>query len=61
MREKDGYRDALELLSNAFNGKKFFRPKEVADYFGINVKTAKKRFPFKDGYISIIALAREMC
>ena len=61
MREKVGYREALELLCNAFNDKKLLRPKEVADYFGINVKTAKKRFSFKDGYISIVVLAREMC
>lgn len=61
MRVKDGYWDTLEYLIEALNNKKMLKPSEVADFLGIDYRTVKKRFSFKDGYISITTLAREMC
>ena len=61
MRVKDGYWDTLEYLIKALDNKKMLKIKEVADFLGIDYRTVKKRFSFKDGYISITTLAREMC
>lgn len=59
-REKECYRDNLELLLEYFGEKRFYRPHEVAKYLGINVETVKKRFDFKEGYIAIANLARAL-
>ena len=61
MRVKNGYWDTLEYLIEALDNKKMLKIKEVADFLGIDYRTVKKRFSFKDGYISITTLAREMC
>lgn len=61
MRVKDGYWDTMEMLGQGFGDKKLLKAKEVAKFLGIDYRTALKRFSFKDGYISISVLARELC
>lgn len=39
MREKEGYRENLALLSEAFPGRKMLSVEETADYLGCNRKT----------------------
>ena len=59
-REKVAYRDNLELLLEYFGEKRMYRPFEVAQYLGVNVRTVKKRFEFEKGYITIVNLARAL-
>mgnify|MGYP004582237571 CR=1 FL=1 len=59
-REKAAYRDNLELLLEYFGEKRMYRPFEVAQYLGVNVRTVKKRFEFEKGYITIVNLARAL-
>ena len=59
-REKAAYRDNLESLLEYFGEKRMYRPFEVAQYLGVNVRTVKKRFEFEKGYITIVNLARAL-
>lgn len=59
-REKETYRDNLEMLLRSFPDKKLLNKQQVADYLGIDRRTATKRFTFKDNLISIATLAREL-
>ena len=60
MREKPDYRDNLEDILSFFNGARMLTGLQVAKYTGMCFNTVKKRFSFRDGYISAITLAREM-
>jgi hypothetical protein len=57
-REKEAYRDNLERLDDQFPDKEFLTRTEVAQFAGINYRTAGKLFPFKGKYISKATLAR---
>ena len=55
------YRDNLNTLREKANGKELLNLRETADILGFkDTRTVKKRFPFKDGYISLTNLARCM-
>lgn len=61
MREKDGFREQLECILNFSNGRNLLSLKDVRQFTGLkDNRTLKKRFPFKDGYISACELARAM-
>lgn len=59
-REKEAYRDNLERLIEAFPDRELLRIKDVAQFCGVSVQYASKRFPFKDRFISKATLAREL-
>ena len=59
-REKEAFRDNLEDILTYFNGKRMLRQIEVVRYTGLDPKTVRKRFSFKDGFISAVVLAREL-
>ena len=59
-REAEGYRDKLEKIIAAFPNKELLCMREVSKFLGIDSRTVKKYFPFKNGYISRTTLAREM-
>ena len=59
-REKECFRDNLERISERFPGKEMLSIKEVTDYTGLDRKTVKKLFEFRESYISIVKLARGM-
>lgn len=59
--ERLDYRDTLSYLSDMFHGKIVVNMSQVAEAFGIDRRTAKKRYPFKDGKIEITRLASMMC
>lgn len=59
-REKEAYRDTLEDILTFFDGKRVLRPFEVAKYTGLDPRTVRKRYPFKDGFIGAAVLAREL-
>ena len=40
-REKAGYRDALEFITQMFPARVALKPSEVAEYLGVNIKTVK--------------------
>lgn len=55
------YRDNLDMLREKANGKELLNLRETADILGFkDTRTVKRRFPFKDGYISLTNLARCM-
>jgi len=58
--EKPSYRDNLERIKEKYPGKEYLRMIDVAKFCGIDWRTAKKRFEFKDNCISVAKLAREM-
>ena len=59
-REKPAYRDNLERISERFPNKEMLTVKDVSAFCGLNIKTVKKLFEFKNNYISVAKLAREM-
>lgn len=59
-REKPAYRDNLERISERFPNKEMLTVKDVSMFCGLNIKTVKKLFEFKNNYISVAKLAREM-
>ncbi len=59
-KEKEMYRNNLEQLLLYFHDKRLLQPYEVAEYLGIDRRTAQKKFTFKNGYISIVNLANEL-
>lgn len=65
-REKEAYRDNLELLMQRFPGKSALNQSEVARYLGRDRRTVAKKYSFdkkKKGCrstISIVVLAREL-
>jgi hypothetical protein len=59
-REKAGFRENLQDILEFSGGHRVLSVKEVKEYTGFrDDRTVKKRFPFKDGYISAVNLA--MC
>lgn len=60
-REREAYRDNIEIIREKFPDKAMFRPGEVCEVVGFkSIKTVKKLFTFQNGYISIADLARQM-
>lgn len=59
-REKAAYRDNLERIKLVYPHKELLNVKEVSTFLGIDVRTVKKYFPLKHGFISVATLAREM-
>lgn len=59
-REKTDYRDNLEDVLSFTNGARMMTALQVSKYTGMCFNTVKKRYPFKDGYISAMTLARCM-
>ena len=59
-REKESYRDNLERIAERFPGKEMLTVADVVEYTGLNRKTVKKLFEFRENYISIAKLARGM-
>lgn len=58
--EKPSYRDNLERIKEVYPNKEMLKVKDVQKFCGLNRETVKKLFDFKDGYISVAKLAREM-
>lgn len=58
--EKPAYRDNLERIKTRYPDKEMLKVKDVQRFCGLNRATVKKLFDFKDGYISVAKLAREM-
>lgn len=59
-REKAGYRENLTDILSFTNGRRLLSVSEVKAYTGLtDYRTIKRRFPFKDNYISAPTLA--MC
>ena len=60
-REPEAMRDNIAAIREMFPDKLSFRIKDVGRMMGTNkYETIVKRFTFKDGYISIGDLARQM-
>lgn len=59
-REKEAYRDNVERLKEMFPSKELLNIKDVIAFTGASRKTVAKRYPFKDGWITIATLARAM-
>lgn len=58
-REREAYRDNLEDILTFTDGKRLLTITDVRRYTGLRDDRAiKKRFPFRDGYISAPTLAR---
>lgn len=58
-REREAYRDNLADILEFTGGKRLLAVGEVRQYTGLgDNRTVKKRFPFRDGYISAPTLAR---
>lgn len=58
-REREAYRDNLEDILTFTEGKRLLTITDVRRYTGLRDDRAiKKRFPFRDGYISAPTLAR---
>ena len=57
-REKEAYRDNLELLDRMFPDKNILTVSDVAKFSGCCYRVAKKIYPFKDNRISKATLAR---
>lgn len=61
-REKEGFRDALVRLDQAFPNKELLNKKEVKEFLGISYDFLQRLdYPFKHHYISKVALARHLC
>ena len=58
-RERFAYRDNLQDILEYFEGRRALSASDVRKYLGFrDNRTVKRRFPFKDGYISAPLLAR---
>lgn len=58
-REKEGYRDNLELLMKLFPNRLTVKATELAKLFDKDVRTIRKHYPINaDGTISLATLAR---
>lgn len=54
------FRPILERLDAMAPGVELLTPSKVGQMLGVCRQTAVKRYPFKDGYIHKVALARAM-
>jgi hypothetical protein len=59
-REKEAYRNNLERLCEAFPNKEMLTQKDVAKFTGLDYRTVKRIFPFRESFISKATLARCM-
>lgn len=59
-RETENFRPILERLDAKVPGVELLTPTMVGRALGVCRQTAAKRYPFKDGYIHKVALARAM-
>lgn len=61
-KERDGFRDCLELLNTRFPDKDMLNVSEVMEFCGISRNTAKKRIKFNlaTGKITKADLARQV-
>ena len=59
MSEPLGYRETLQDVLEFFDGRRLLTISDVRNYTGLrDDRTIKRRYPFKDGYISAPVLAR---
>lgn len=59
-RELPFYRENLEQILKFTEGRNLLTITDVKNFCGIDLRTAKKRFPFLNGYISAATLAASM-
>lgn len=59
-REKENFREQLEVINEQFNRKPVLGLLEVSRWMGISHNTARKRYSFQNGRISAVQLASEM-
>jgi hypothetical protein len=59
-REKEAYRDNLELLLESFPNKKILCCSDIAKWAGRDIKTIKKLYFQEKQYITVAELARRM-
>ena len=60
MRESENFRPILERLDEKAPGVELLNKSQVGKILGIHRQTAAKRYPFHNGYINKVALARAM-
>ena len=61
-RESPAYRDTLEDILAFSGGRRMLSVGEVSKYTGlVDYRTLHRHFPFTNGYISAILLARALC
>ena len=60
MRENENFRLILERLDAKAPGVELLNKSQVGKILGICRQTAAKRYPFHDGYINKVVLARAM-
>ena len=59
MSEPLGYRENLQDVLEFSNGRRLLSLKEVKQYTGLkDDRSVKRRYPFKDGFISAATLAK---
>ena len=58
--EHPSYRDNLERICDAFPNKEMLNVSEVKRFTGLDRENVKRLFCFKNGYISVASLARQM-
>lgn len=59
-RETENFRPILERLDEKVPGRELLTPSMVGNALGVCRQTAAKRYPFQNGYITKVALARAM-
>ena len=59
-REKEAFRDNLERLLAFMPEREMLCMKDVSKFTGLDIKTVKKLFTFKNNYVSKASLARQM-
>lgn len=58
--ETEYAREVRAELAKMYPGKRMLTKSEVCAFTGLNYRTVVKRFPFVDGYISVIKLCNMM-
>lgn len=61
MREKPDYRDILETILTANDGKLLVTQKKASEILGIDPRTAKHRYGVDKNGIAAATLARRLC
>lgn len=60
-REYEEYRDVLQELLAFTNGRHNMSCRELAEYDGVNIKTAKKRYGVPTEGIDVCIVAKRKC
>ena len=62
-REKEGFRDTIAQLNEMFPGKGMLSTNDVAQFMGVNRRTAVKKIRFNEttGLVTKADLARQVC